>query len=75
MEIEKCLVTILIICMSEIQTNGQCYTDSIMGTNTGYIDLVQNDFSMREMLGSVLDLLMTAKAEGFVKLNDNHIRT
>ena len=75
MEIEKCLLTILIICMSENLTNAQCYTDSIMGTNPGSIDLVQNDFSMREMLGSVLDLLMTAKAEGFVKLNDNHVRT
>ena len=74
MKIEKCLVTILIICVSEKQIHAQCYTDAIMGTMTGSIDLVQNDFSMREMLGSVLDLLMTAKAEGFVKLNDNHVR-
>ena len=65
MKIEKCLVTILIICVSDKQIHAQCYTDAIMGTMTGSIDFVQNDFSMRDMLGSVLDLVMTAKEEGF----------
>ena len=46
-----------------------------MGTMTGSVDLVQNDFSMKDMLGSLLDLLMMAKEEGFVKINSNHVRT
>ena len=30
---------------------------------------------MKDMLGSLLDLLNTAKKEGFVKLKDKHVRT
>ena len=53
----------------EQQVQAQCYTENILGTMTGSVELNQEDFNMKDLLGS-LDLLNTANKEGFVKLKD-----
>ena len=61
MKIRECLVTLLVIWVSEQQIQAQCYTENICGTMTGSVELNQEDFSMKDMLGSLLDMLNTAK--------------
>ena len=75
MKVRVCLVILLVIWVSEQQVQAQCYTENILGTMTGSVELNQEDFSMKDLLGSLLDLLNTAKKEGFVKLKDKHVRT
>ena len=75
MKVRVCLVIVLVIWVAEQQVRTQCYTENILGTMTGSVELNQEDFSMKDLLGSLLDLMNTAKKEGFVKLKDKHVRT
>jgi hypothetical protein len=75
MKVRVCLVILLVIWVSEQQVQAQCYMENNLGTMTGSVELNQEDFSMKDLLGSLLDLLNTAKKEGFVKLKDKYVRT
>ena len=57
------------------ETRAQCFTENILGTVTGSVELSQHDYDMNDLMGALLDLLNTAKKENFVKLKDRHIRT
>ena len=53
MKVRVCLVILLVIWVSEQQVQAQCYTENILGTMTGSVELNQEDFSMKDMLGSL----------------------
>ena len=47
------------------ETRAQCFTQNILGTVTGSVELKQQDYDMKDLMGALLDLLNTAKKGKF----------
>ena len=68
------LICLLLVSYSDLGAS-ECLTSSILGTQTRDVQIDIQEFDLNQMMGSVLDLTLTAMKETFGLVKQDIIRT